>query len=329
MSDISIIGAGSWGTALAQVAAVEGHNVTLWTRDQQHAEKITAEHENTSYLPGIPLSSAITTTSNLEAALVSKILLMVTPAQTMRSILKTMESGIREEHALVLCSKGIEIGSEKLMSDIANEILPGTPVAILTGPNFAHEIASGKPAGSTLACADTKLAEILQNTIGSPYFRTYITTDIIGAQIAGALKNVIAIACGVAHGMEMGESARASLVTRGMAEIVRLGVAMGAKNETFLGLSGMGDMMLTCSSEKSRNFSLGTELGRGKSLNDILSKRKNVTEGIHTAQAAIELAKKHAVDMPVCMAVHKCLNLGVTLDETIHDLLNRPLGYEF
>ncbi len=327
MSNISVIGAGSWGSALAQVAASNG-DVTLWTRSQKHAAQINAYHINEKYLPSISLSHHITATSELETALKNEILLIVTPAQSSRQILTDMKPLIRPEHMLVLCSKGIELGTGMLMSDVTRDILPNTPIAILSGPNFAHEIAAGKPAATTLACTDEKIAKTLQKAIASASFRPYISGDIIGAQIAGALKNVIAIACGIAHGLDMGESARASLVTRGLAEISRLGVAMGANQETFLGLCGVGDMMLTCSSEKSRNFSLGYELGQGKTLEQILDSRQNVTEGVHTAKAAINLANKYNIEMPISLAVHKCLNKGLPIKQALQEILTRPLGYE-
>lgn len=329
MTTVSVIGAGAWGTALAQVIADQGKDTTIWTREDALAREINATHINENYLPSIGLSHYINATSSLQIAMKSDIILMVTPAQYMRGVLTNATAFIRPNHKFVLCSKGIELKSGKMMSEVAAETLPdGTPIAILSGPNFAHEIAAGKPAATTLACADEDTAILLQEAIASPHFRPYITNDLIGAQVAGALKNVIAIACGAAKGMEMGESARASLVTRGLAEIARLGHAMGAQYETFLGLSGVGDMMLTCSSEKSRNFSLGHELGLGKNIADILASRRNVTEGVHTAEAALMLAQTYNVEMPISQAVHKCVNLGVALDEAMHEMLNRPVGHE-
>ncbi len=327
-NNISVIGAGSWGTALAQTIASHGEAVTLWTRSPTHTSEINVRHRNEKYLAGIELNKHITATSELKTALESDILLMVTPAQAMRQILSDMKPFIRPAHKLILCSKGIELDSGMLMSDVVADILPNTPTAVLSGPNFAHEIAAGKPAATTLACADSKLAKTLQKAVASANFRPYISEDIIGAQIAGAFKNIIAIACGITSGLDMGESARASLVTRGLAEIARLGKAMGAHNETFLGLCGVGDMMLTCSSEKSRNFSLGLELGQGKTLERILKSRTGVTEGVHSAKAAINLADKYSVEMPITMAVHKILNTGIPLDEAMREMLNRPLGYE-
>ncbi len=326
-SNISVIGAGSWGSALAQVAASHG-DVSLWARSPELAEQINALRVNEKYLAGIELSSHIIATSDLKTAMQRDILLIVTPAQAMRQVLSDMLPFIRNNHKLVLCSKGIELNTGMLMSDIAKEILPKTPIAVLTGPNFAHEIAIGKPAATTLACTDAEIAKILQKAIASTNFRPYISNDIIGAQLAGALKNIIAIACGIAHGMDMGESARASLVTRGLAEIARLGVAMGARSDTFLGLCGVGDMMLTCSSQKSRNFSLGYELGQGNTLKEIMNARQNVTEGVHTAKAAIKLANKYRVEMPINMAVNKCLNEGLSPKDAVKEMLTRPLGYE-
>ena len=328
METVSIIGAGSWGTALAQTIALQGQPVCLWARKSDLANAINVSHQNTHYLPDVSLHPGIQATDSIQTALESTILFMVTPAQSMRFILAEMADYIRPDHKLVLCSKGIEMETCLLMNEVSKSILPETLVAVLTGPNFAHEIARGKPAATTLACTDENMAKSLQNLIASPHFRPYLSNDIIGAQIAGALKNVIAIACGIAKGLNMGESARASLVTRGLAEISRLGVAMGAHQETFMGMCGIGDLMLTCSSEHSRNFSLGFALGQGQSLIEIMNNRQSVTEGVHTAKSAIKLAERYAVDMPICMAIHKCLNEGLSLDEVLQEMLNRPIGRE-
>lgn len=328
MNNISIIGAGAWGSALAQVIAAHKEEVTLWTRKPALADEINATHKNKSYLGEQILSNHINATGELEIALKSDILLMVTPSQSIRAVLNNMKPFIHADHKLVMCSKGIETETGHLMSHVVAKILPNTPCAILSGPNFAHEIAAGKPAGTTLACADKKIAVTLQNAIASAYFRPYISNDIIGTQIAGALKNVIAIACGMAHGMNMGDSARASLVTRGLAEIARLGVAMGGHQETFLGLCGVGDMMLTCSSEKSRNFALGYALGRGTDIGSALSSSKGIAEGFYTAKAAVKLANKYNVEMPISMTVHKCLNENLPLDIALQEMLRRPLGEE-
>ena len=327
-TSISVIGSGSWGSALAQTIASKGLDVTLWARRADVADEINQDHTNEARLSGVTLDQHITATADLLDALKNDIILMVTPAQAMRSILKQMAGHIRADHVLVLCSKGIEQNSLLLMSEVVEEIIPGTKTAILSGPNFANEIARGKPAATTLACANHDLAVTLQNVIASKYFRPYITTDIIGTQIAGALKNVIAIACGIAKGLDMGESARASLVTRGLTEITRLGIAMGAKPETFLGQSGVGDMMLTCSSEQSRNFSLGLSLGRGQTLSSIMDSRNSITEGIHTAKTCAALARKYDCDMPICNNIHTCVSGELSINDALKTILNRPLRSE-
>ncbi len=328
MKEISIIGSGAWGTAIAQLIAARGQNVILWARRSELAAIINEKHENTENLPGIALNKNIQATADLKTAAHSDILFLVPPAQSLRETLQNLKPLVAKDSALILCSKGIELKSGLMMSEVAQDILPQNPLVILSGPNFAREIAAGQPAATTLASLDKNLAKNVQDTIGSPFFRPYISDDTTGVQIAGALKNVIAIACGIAQGLGFGESTRASLVTRGMAEIVRLGTAMGARTETFLGLAGMGDLMLTCSSTQSRNFSLGIALGRGEKLEDLRSKSRAVTEGVHTAKAALSLAARHKLQMPVSSAVDQCLNEGRKLDEALKEMLNRPFGSE-
>lgn len=326
---ISIIGSGAWGTALGQILAAGGRHVTLWTRRPELAEIINRTHQNPDNLAQIALSPSLKAEANLQRAAQAEILFLVTPAQSLRPTLEQIASfGLKKTPILVLCSKGIELGTGLLMSDIAGQTLPGAPACILSGPNFAREIAQGKPAGTTLASTNHATAEKVQQEISSPHFRAYISNDPTGVQIAGALKNVVAIAAGISQGKDFGESARASLITRGMAEIVRLGCAMGAYRETFLGLSGMGDMMLTCSSTQSRNFALGLALGKGKSLEEIKSENKSVTEGIHTAAAALALAARHNIEMPLAQTIHQCLNENRALDDAIKEMLNRPVGDE-
>ncbi|MDH5722794.1 MAG: NAD(P)-dependent glycerol-3-phosphate dehydrogenase [Alphaproteobacteria bacterium] len=329
ISKISVIGAGAWGTALAQVCSQDNRDITIWCREERLAEEINTLHSNKLYLGDISLNPSINATSSLEIALKAQILLIVTPAQATRNILEQMKPLIRPDHLLVLCSKGVEVSSEKLMSQVVQDILPNTKLAILSGPNFAKEIAQGKPAATTLACEDKKVGKTIQNLIATPYFRPYLTDDIIGAQIAGAFKNVIAIACGIAHGLNLGESARASLVTRGLAEISRLGVSMGARAETFMGLCGVGDLMLTCSSEQSRNFSLGLLLAQGQSLESIMKRSgSSLSEGVHTALTALNLAEKHRIEMPISMAVYNCLHGDLSLDEAMKEMLNRKIKEE-
>jgi glycerol-3-phosphate dehydrogenase (NAD(P)+) len=326
MNKIGIIGGGAWGTALAQVLSKAGRDVTLWAREPEVADAITKKHENSVFLPGVPLDKKLKATTDLGAAASSGILLLVSPAQHVRATLQSL--GNLEGKPVVICAKGIELSTGLLLSEVANQVAPKAKIAILTGPTFARELAMGLPGAATLAAAEILVARELQESLGSKFFRPYITNDVVGAQVSGAIKNVIAIGCGIDHGRKLGESARAALVTRGLAEITRLAVAMGGKTETMLGLCGIGDLMLTCGSMQSRNFSLGAALGEGKNLKDILAGRKEVTEGVHTAKAALELAKKYKVDMPIASAINKCLNENLPVDKAIEELLSRPVASE-
>ena len=323
MSRISIIGAGAWGTALAQVYATAGHDVTLWAREQALADTIQRTKENVTYLPGVQIAGSIRATSDLERALKEDILLNVVPAQHMRSILEQMKPFLRPDQPLVLCSKGIEIQSRKLLSDIVREEC-SNPIAVLTGPSFASDLATGKPTAATLACTNKQLASRLQADLSSKTLRLYTSDDIVGAQIGGAIKNVIAIGCGIIEGLGLGESARAALVTRGLVEIARLTVALGGKRETLMGQCGVGDLMLTCASKQSRNFSFGLLMGQGQSAEEILSARKSVTEGVHTAKAAVQLAKDFDVDMPIVEQVHACIEGRISIRDAITEIMERP-----
>ncbi len=328
MQTIGVIGAGAWGTALAQVLSKNGRDVTIWAREPEVVAAINDKHENPTFLPDIPLSETLKATDSLSEVSKNDILLIVTPAQHVRDTLKNIKGDIADGKPVVICSKGIELDSGLLLSQVAEDVVPNASIAIMTGPTFAHEVAKGLPAAVTVAVADRDVARELQEALGVKHFRPYITNDIIGTQLGGAIKNVIAIACGIVYGLKLGENARAALLTRGVAEIARLGVAMDAKKETLLGMCGIGDLMLTCSSMQSRNFSLGAALGEGKTLEEILGPRKEVTEGVHTAKAALALAKKHAVDMPITEGVNRCLNEGVSIEEAIEEMLNRPFSYE-
>ena len=328
MKTVGVIGAGAWGTALAQVLASNGRDVTIWAREPDVVKAIDQGKENPAFLPGILLSKNLKATESLQNVASRDILLIVTPAQHVRTTLKNLKPHLSEKQPVIICAKGIELESGKLLSQVAEEETPDATIAILSGPTFAEEVARGLPAAVTIAVADKDVGKTLQETLGVPRFRPYVTDDVIGAQLGGAIKNVIAIACGIVHGRKMGDSARAALLTRGVAEIARLGIAMGAQKETLLGMCGIGDLMLTCSSMKSRNYSLGAALGEGKTLEEILSTRKAVTEGVHTAKATLALAKKNAVDMPITEAVNKCLNEGMSIDEAIEEMLNRPFKYE-
>lgn len=326
-STIGVIGGGAWGTALAQVLAAGGRDVLLWARESDVVASINVKHENPTFLSGIKLDKTLKATDDIHEVAKRDIVLLVTPAQHMRTTLQTIKEDLQNGNTLVLCSKGIELDTGKLLTTLVDEEVPGTPVAVLTGPTFAREIAAGMPGAVTVGVKDEDLGKELQQALGVKGFRPYISEDIIGVQLGGAIKNVIAIACGVVHGRNMGDSARAALLTRGVAEIARLGVAMGAEKETLLGMCGIGDLMLTASSMQSRNFSLGAALGEGKTLEEILGSRNAVTEGVHTAKSTLALAKRHAVDMPITEAVDECLSGEKTIDEAIEDMLNRPFKY--
>lgn len=329
MQKIAVICAGSWGTAIAQIAANAGRDVMLWARESAVVNAINADHENPEYLPGIPLSPKIRATASLEEALKgAEVVFMVSPAQHMRSVLEQMKPFMPEAVPIVLCSKGIEVATGMLMSQVVKEICPEHPYLVLSGPTFAKEVARGLPAAATLATHNNAVGKQVAEAIRNISFRPYVTSDPLGAEIGGAVKNVIAIACGIVYGRKLGENARAAIMTRGMAEIKRMGMALGAKPETFLGLSGMGDLMLTCNSMQSRNFSLGVMCGEGQSLNEILTKSRQVIEGVATANSVLDFARKHAVDMPICQAVNDTLHNGVSVDDTVEALMSRPLTQE-
>lgn len=328
MSSISIIGGGAWGTALAQVYARAGRPVTLWAREAEVVDSINAQHQNTPFLPGIMLHKNLTATGDLGQAAQADIVLIVVPTQFLRGTLQALLPAHRTGQALVLCCKGVEIGTGLLPTEIAAQILPDTDFAVLTGPTFAAEIARGLPAAVTLALPDLAAAKALQQKLATPDFRPYAADDPVGAQIGAAIKNVIAIACGMAHGLGLGESARAAIIARGLAEMARLAVVLGGRAETLMGLCGVGDLTLTCNSMQSRNFSLGAALGQGRALAAVLGERTAVTEGVYTAEAAAALARRHGVDMPIAEAVHACLQGTATVDTAVKALLNRPLRDE-
>ncbi len=329
MQKIAIIGAGAWGTALAAASQRAGRDVLIWALETEVADAINKKHENSVYLPGINLDAGIAATSDLSAALDVDAVLMVAPAQFVRATCEKAKANWKPGTPIVICAKGVEKGTNRLMSDIAREILGAdAPVAVLSGPTFAAEVAKGLPTAVTLACEDEALGQSLIAALSSRTFRLYLAPDVIGAQLGGAVKNVLAIACGIVEGKGMGDNARAALITRGIAEIARLGQVMGANPKTLMGLSGLGDLTLTCNAMQSRNFSLGHELGRGRKLKDILAERKAVTEGVHSAESVCDLALANQVDMPICQAVHAVLNVEADLDSIIHGLLDRPLNVE-
>jgi glycerol-3-phosphate dehydrogenase (NAD(P)+) len=317
---IGVLGGGAWGTALAQVGARGGEPVTLWAREDDVVTSINSAHENTLFLPGVPLSPAIRATSDLTDLADCDALLVVVPAQFLRSVLAQLPASKRP---LVLCAKGIEAGTQKLVAEIARELHPDAPVAVLSGPTFAHEVAKGLPTAVTLACEDDALRDALAERLGGATFRTYGSSDVTGAEIGGAVKNVLAIACGVVEGAGLGLNARAALIARGFAEMTRFGVARGGRPETLAGLSGLGDLVLTCSSTNSRNFSLGVGLGQGKAAAELLADRRTVAEGAATAPVLREAARAAGVEMPVTEAVCALLE-GTPVRAVVDALLARP-----
>lgn len=317
---IGVLGGGAWGTALAQVAARNDQPVTLWAREDDVVASINAAHENALFLPGIPLAPTIRATSDLAALSDCDALLVVVPAQFLRSVLSQLPA---DNRPLVLCAKGIEAGTQKLVAEIARELHPDAPVAVLSGPTFAHEVAKGLPTAVTLACEDAALRDALAERLGGATFRTYGSSDVTGAEIGGAVKNVLAIACGVVEGAGLGLNARAALIARGFAEMTRFGVARGGRPETLAGLSGLGDLVLTCSSTNSRNFSLGVGLGQGKAAAELLADRRTVAEGAATAPVLREAARAAGVEMPVTEAVCALLE-GTPVRTVVDALLARP-----
>jgi glycerol-3-phosphate dehydrogenase (NAD(P)+) len=329
MKKIGIIGAGAWGTALALVAARAGLDVLIQAREVDVVDSINKEHKNPVFLPNVPLDPKIRATAEvMEAADGADAVLLTPPSQFLRATISRLKNGLASGVPAVICTKGIENSSFFLMSEVVEEILPGTSVAVLSGPTFAAEVAANMPTAVTLACKDTNIAARLSDALGAPYFRPYWSNDIIGAQIGGAVKNVLAIGCGIVEGRGLGNNARAAIITRGLVEIIRLGLAKGAKAETLMGLCGAGDLVLTCNATQSRNFSLGVGLGRSEGLIEITSARISVAEGVSNASSVSDLARALNIDMPICQAVDKVLNHNADIDATIEDLLSRPVTME-
>lgn len=323
-----VLGAGSWGTALAQLLAANGHVVTLWMRDPTQAEALNFSRENKRYLPDAPLHDGITATAERPDFSKADLCLSVIPAQHTRAQLEFFAPHIPDGLPIVLCSKGIEISTLDFMNEVLAETVPAASPFVLSGPSFARDVVKGLPTAVTLAGDDLEAANALAPLIQGPTFRPYTTDDMVGAEVGGAVKNVLAIACGMLLGMGLGQSAHAALIARGFAEMNRLGAALGARAETLSGLCGLGDLVLTCSSTQSRNMSCGMRLGEGESLDAILASRNSVTEGVATSPALIELAEKHDVDLPICLAVNRVLSGDLTPAGAMAELLSRPLKRE-
>jgi len=318
---LGIIGGGAWGTALAQVASAAGSETLLWAIEPEVVEAVNSRHENPLFLPGVSLNPSIAATADLPALAACDALLAVTPAQHMRSILEQAPVG---DKPLVLCAKGIEESTGKLLHEVARETCPDSPIAVLSGPTFAHEVANGLPTAVTLAAEDLSLAERLRERIARPAFRIYVSDDVAGAEIGGAVKNVLAIACGVVEGKGLGQNARAALVARGFAEMRRFGLACGAKRETLGGLSGLGDLVLTCSSASSRNYSLGVGIGQGRAAAELLANRRTVAEGAFTAPVLARVSREKGIDMPIVNAVDALVAGRASVEQVLDELLSRP-----
>ena len=321
---VGVIGGGAWGTALAQSLRLTGRRVRLWARETEVAAEINGGHLNTAYLPGVTLDAGLEATTDIADIAGQDAVLMVAPAQHVRSVAGELARHLRAGKPVVLCAKGLEQATGKLLGQVLTETIPHATQAVLSGPSFAADVARGLPAALTLATADESLGATLASAIGSRTLRIYWSSDTIGVQLGGAVKNVLAIAAGIVDGRGLGASAHAALVTRGFAELRRFGEALGARPETLMGLSGLGDLLLTCGSAQSRNMSLGRALGQGQTLEAVLGSRRSVAEGVYTAAAVARVAAEKGVGMPICQAVHAIVQGQLTVDAAIEALLSRP-----
>lgn len=324
-SNFGVVGGGAWGTALAQLLAADGAPVRLWAREADVVTAINSEHRNPLFLPGATLSPSLTATGELSDLATCDALLIVVPVPYMRAVLAELPPG---DAPLILCSKGMEADSFAFPIDIARDVTPSRPVAVLSGPTFAHEVAAGLPTAITLAAEDHKLADALAQAIARPHFRPYVSGDVIGAEIGGAVKNILAIASGIVDGAGLGLNARAALISRGFAEMTRFGLARGADAETLAGLAGLGDLILTCTSSNSRNFALGQGLGRGEEAAMLMADRLTVAEGAFSAPVMAAAARADGIDMPITDAVARLVAGEIRAPEAIQALLSRPLRRE-
>jgi glycerol-3-phosphate dehydrogenase (NAD(P)+) len=327
-TSIGIVGGGAWGTALGQTLRLAGRDVLLWAREPEVVAEINAAHANTLFLPGAALDPDLEATGELDRIAARDVVLMVAPAQHVRAACAALAPHLAPAKPLVMCAKGLEQATSKLLGEVVAETLPQAALAILSGPSFAADVVRGLPAALTLACADEALGARLADSLGYRQFRLYRATDVIGVQLGGAVKNVLAIAAGIVEGKGLGASAHAALVTRGFAELRRFGEALGARPDTLMGLSGLGDLLLTCGSPQSRNMSLGRALGQGQTLQAVLGGRRSVAEGVYTAAAVARAAAERGIDMPICAAVAGIVAGKLTVDDAIEALLSRPFRAE-
>ena len=328
MKRLGIVGAGAWGTALASVCSRAGLDTLIWALEEDVVNSINQTHVNSVFLDGIALPDTLKATQIMADLADRQAVLLVAPAQYLRPVSKDLASILPSSVPVLICSKGIEVSTGKLMSEVLAETMPENPVGVLSGPTFASETAKGLPSALTLATTDEALGRELVASLGQPNFRPYFTTDVVGAQIGGAIKNVLAIACGIVAGLGLGENARAAVITRGLVEMQRFGHTRGAKTETMMGLSGLGDLILTCSSMQSRNMSLGMALGQGQSFADIMAGRRSVAEGSHTVEIVHKIAVDEGLDMPLTHAVYQVLKEDASVDAVMDSLMIRPFTLE-
>ncbi len=325
---IGVVGGGAWGTALATVAARGGAEVTLWAREPEVVDAVNRDHENAMFLPGIALDPAISATGDIAEAASCPAILLVSPAQALRTVAAGLSGALEPGTPVVICAKGIEQGTSMLMSEVLAEVLPEAEPMVLSGPSFADDVARGLPTAVTLAAGSVERARPMAEALAGQTFRPYLSDDLVGTQIGGAVKNVLAIACGIVDGRRLGTSARAALTTRAFAELSRFGRALGARTETLTGLAVLGDLILTCSSPQSRNMSLGMALGEGRTAEEVLAGRRSVSEGVYTAAVVVEMARQRGIEMPIAEAVHQILSANRDIGEAIETLIQRPLRSE-
>ena len=331
MTRAAVLGTGSWGTAFGKVLADAGTDVVLWARREELAALVRENHENPDYLPGVVLPGNLTATSDASVAVEgAEFVVLAVPSQSLRANLAAAVGHLRPDVVLVSLIKGVELGTTKRMSEVISEVadVPLARVAVVSGPNLAKEIAAGQPAATVVACPDPEVADRLQDACRTSYFRPYTNTDVIGSELGGAVKNVIALATGMAEGMGFGDNTKASLMTRGLAETARLGAALGADPMTFSGLAGLGDLVATCSSPLSRNRTFGVRLGRGESLEEILASRQQTAEGVKSCRSILELARKHDVSMPITEHVVSVVHDGMSPMDMLRGLMARDTKSE-
>ncbi len=325
----AVVGGGAWGSALAHLLARGGHSVQLWAREPDVVEHINATHANPRFLPGVTLHHGVSATSEMQRAVSgAQIVLYVAPSHVLREVVRLGVPYVRDDAVAVVATKGIEPGTLRVMTDVVAEELPGRHVVALSGPSFAIEVAQGFPTAVVAASESHAAAEVVQQALSSSAFRVYTNDDVVGVELGGALKNVMAVATGLAEGVGLGLNSRAALITRGLTEMTRLGVSLGARNETFAGLAGMGDLVLTCTGALSRNRSVGLEIGRGRTLADVLAGMESVAEGVTTTRSAQSLAERQQIEMPIVSAVARILFDGQSPRTAIADLMGRELRPE-